>query len=107
MKQGTHCEAVGLSSACRRKRAVSELDTIRATDGAVAGGGVGDSIDRALEMVRDGVENDYVSLQMAFDVYGVVIDVHTLAIDEEGTKKRRAEIIERGKSETIVWKEEK
>jgi N-methylhydantoinase B len=53
------------------------------------GGGVGDPLDRETEKVRWDVLNEYMSLEAAQDVYGVVIDPDSLEVDEEATKELR------------------
>ena len=54
------------------------------------GGGVGDPVERDPERVREDVVNGLVLLQTARDVYKVVLDPGTLAIDGEGTRALRA-----------------
>jgi N-methylhydantoinase B len=46
------------------------------------GGGYGDPLDREIEKVRLDAQNGYISLAKARDVYGVVIDPETFAVDE-------------------------
>jgi N-methylhydantoinase B len=53
------------------------------------GAGVGRPEDRDLRAVRDDVRNELVSLEMARDVYKVVIDPDTWEIDEAGTAELR------------------
>jgi len=53
------------------------------------GGGVGDPLDRDIEKVRWDVLNEYISPEVAKNVYGVVIDPDTLAVDEDATNKLR------------------
>ena len=67
---------------------------IFAYDGAQGGGGgMGDPLDREPGRVLADVKNGYHSMEMAFKVYGVIIDNKTMKVDEEATKKRRKEII--------------
>jgi N-methylhydantoinase B len=54
------------------------------------GGGYGSPLDRDPEMVRRDVEDELVSAEAAFDVYGVVIDAATLRMNVEGTERERA-----------------
>ncbi len=54
------------------------------------GGGYGDPTERVPERVREDVYQGYVSLEAARDLYGVVIDAETLAVDPAATEKRRA-----------------
>ena len=59
------------------------------------GGGVGDPLDREIEKVRWDLLNEYISNQVATDVYGVVIDPKTLAVDYEATKAIRERLKKR------------
>ncbi|WP_031468461.1 hydantoinase B/oxoprolinase family protein [Sciscionella sediminilitoris] len=62
------------------------------------GGGWGDPLRRDPETVRDDVRDEYLSIQGAYDKYGVVITGHPhsdpegLVIDTEATRQRRAEM---------------
>ena len=56
------------------------------------GGGYGDPLDREVEKVRWDVLNEYVSIEAAKDVYGVVIDPETFVVDDEATKKLREKL---------------
>jgi N-methylhydantoinase B len=53
------------------------------------GGGYGSPLERKAELVQEDVRQGYVSIQAAADLYGVVIDPATLAIDRAATKKLR------------------
>ena len=53
------------------------------------GGGYGSPLGRDPEAVRRDVENELVSPEAAFEVYGVVIDPHTLELDLAATSKTR------------------
>ena len=53
------------------------------------GGGVGDPLDREVEKVRMDALNEYISIKTAADVYGVVVDPVTFAVDEAATKALR------------------
>jgi len=55
------------------------------------GCGVGNPLDRDIEKVRQDVLDEFVSLKLAQDVYGLVIDPITLKVDEAATKKLRLE----------------
>ena len=55
-----------------------------------AGDGVGNPEDRDPEAVRMDVKNNLVSLEMARDVYKVVLDPNTCDIIQEATQKLRA-----------------
>ena len=54
------------------------------------GGGVGNAAERDPELVREDVENQLVSLAAARDVYKVVLDPASLAIDHPATAALRA-----------------
>lgn len=56
------------------------------------GGGYGSPLERPVEDVADDVRQGYVSLQSAFDDYGVAIDVTTGEADESRTARRRREL---------------
>ena len=56
------------------------------------GGGVGDPLDREAEKVLWDVLNDYISLEHAKDVYGVVIDLDAREIDHESTQALREKL---------------
>jgi N-methylhydantoinase B len=70
------------------------LETVRTGDVvekfSAGGGGVGNPAERDPEMVREDVENELVSLQVARDVYKVVIDPATMSIDLKATQALRA-----------------
>jgi N-methylhydantoinase B len=59
---------------------------------AGGGGGFGPPEERAPEAVANDVRQGYVSFAVARDVYGVVLDRSTLAVDTAATARRRAEI---------------
>jgi N-methylhydantoinase B len=62
-------------------------DTLRfATPG---GGGWGHPFDRAVESVESDVRNGFISIDSAFDDYGVVVDSDTLCADAAATAHRR------------------
>ena len=56
------------------------------------GGGYGDPIEREVEKVGWDVLNEYVSIEAARDVYGVVIDPETFVVDDAATKKLREKL---------------
>jgi N-methylhydantoinase B len=56
------------------------------------GGGVGDPLDREVEKVRLDAFNEYISIQVARDVYGVVINPKTFEVDEEATTALRRKL---------------
>lgn len=53
------------------------------------GGGFGDPLDREVERVRLDALNEYISLEAARDVYGVVITPETFAVDYAATERLR------------------
>jgi N-methylhydantoinase B/oxoprolinase/acetone carboxylase alpha subunit len=53
------------------------------------GGGYGSPLDREPDAVRKDVEDELVSAQAAFDVYGVVIDPDTFKLDLGATLSTR------------------
>ena len=56
------------------------------------GGGFGSPLERDPELVLDAVENEMITPEYAFDVYGVVIDGR--AVDHEATAERRTALAE-------------
>jgi N-methylhydantoinase B len=57
------------------------------------GGGYGDPLERAPALVREDVLDDFTTIELAADAYGVIfVDEKSLEIDEAATDKRRAEI---------------
>jgi N-methylhydantoinase B len=54
------------------------------------GGGYGSPLARPAEDVRNDVRQGYVSVEDASELYGVVIDPETFAVDEEATQRLRA-----------------
>jgi N-methylhydantoinase B/oxoprolinase/acetone carboxylase alpha subunit len=61
------------------------------------GGGYGNPLDRVPEMVREDVLDDFTTISLAREAYGVVIDEQTLAIDEAATASLRERLrAERG-----------
>ena len=64
------------------------------------GGGYGDPLDREPERVRWKAREEWISLERARDVYGVVLDTSTeqYAVDWEATKKLREELRQKGQS---------
>ena len=56
------------------------------------GGGFGNPLERDPELVLDAVENEMITPEYAFDVYGVVIDGR--AVDHEATAERRTALAE-------------
>jgi len=55
------------------------------------GGGYGSPLDRPAELVLEDVRQGYVSMAAAAELYGVVIDPASLAIDRAATEKLRVE----------------
>jgi N-methylhydantoinase B len=56
---------------------------------AGGGGGFGDPKHRSAELVTEEVRNGVISIQVAKDVYGVVVDEQTLKLDEAATESHR------------------
>ncbi len=57
------------------------------------GGGYGDPLERDPALVREDVLDDFTTIELARDAYGVIFrDEKTLEIDAEATERRRAEI---------------
>jgi N-methylhydantoinase B len=56
------------------------------------GGGVGDPLDREVEKVRLDALNEYISIQVARDVYGVVITPGTFEVDHAATTALRKKL---------------
>ena len=62
---------------------------------AAGGGGYGEPLERDPERVQEDVRDEYVSLQAARELYGVVLDPETLEADPEATKKLRESMRQR------------
>jgi N-methylhydantoinase B len=56
------------------------------------GGGVGDPLDRDIEVVKWDAVNDYVSMDKVRDVYGVVMDPKTFEVDRQATMELREKL---------------
>ena len=54
------------------------------------GGGYGSPLERPVEQVRNDVRQGYVTVKAAAELYGVIIDPQTLAVDQAATGKLRA-----------------
>lgn len=83
-------------------RPIKEGD-IFAFDGAQGAGGMGDPLDREPDRVLQDIKNRYHSLDMAYKVYGVVIDVDAMKVDEKKTNERRKEIVNERKRRGKIW----
>jgi N-methylhydantoinase B len=59
------------------------------------GGGYGEPRERPPELVLEDVRQGYVSIEAAKELYGVVIDVETMAIDWATTEELRAMAVAR------------
>ena len=66
---------------------LSEGDVVSIRTGG--GGGWGDPLERDPELVLSDVINEYIAIDEAREIYGVVIDKQTLKIDIEKTKELR------------------
>jgi len=56
------------------------------------GGGVGSPLERDVEKVRWDALNEYISIEAARNIYGVVIDAKTFEVDAEATKTLRKKL---------------
>ena len=59
---------------------------------STGGGGWGEPLERAIPTVLDDVLDEYISLDTARNVYGVVIDAKTLKVDEAATQAVRVKL---------------
>jgi N-methylhydantoinase B len=62
------------------------------------GGGYGDPHTRPAAVVAEDVRQGYVSAKAAKELYGVVVDAVTFAVDEKGTKRLRERSSMKGRS---------
>ena len=62
------------------------------------GGGYGDAHARPAAAVAEDVRQGYVSAKAAKELYGVVVDAVTFAVDEKGTKRVRERARTKAKS---------
>ena len=81
--------------------------SIWAVDGQVAGGGIGDPLDRDPALVKNDLIDGYVSEKGAFEVYGVVLNTKNGEVDYEATRAARKKVKEKRKARAKLWKEEK
>ena len=66
------------------------------------GGGYGDPLDREAELVQRDVRDEFITIAVARDVYGVVLDDASLEIDAEATQSRRAELRQQRTVEVVT-----
>jgi N-methylhydantoinase B len=66
------------------------------------GGGYGHPFERPPELVREDVQQGYVSLKAAAELYGVVLAPHTFAIDHAATEALRAAL--RSRAHADGWR---
>jgi len=59
---------------------------------APSGGGWGSPLDRDIEKVRDDTRDEFISVNIAREVYGVVLDADTYEIDYESSRKLREKL---------------
>jgi N-methylhydantoinase B len=85
-KQGEEPRVVRKVAAVKLKK--GDLVSLRSG----GGGGWGDPLDRDPELVRMDVKNEYISIKVAREVYGVILDPDTLSIRWGETKKLREEM---------------
>ena len=69
---------------------IKDGDAYRISSGG--GGGYGPPHERAVEAVREDVRQGYVSIEAAAEIYGVILDPVTLAVDAAATEMRRARL---------------
>ena len=63
------------------------------------GGGYGNPLKRDPKLVVEDILDDFTSVELAREAYGVVVDPKTLAIDVAATKKLRAKLLkQRGRN---------
>jgi N-methylhydantoinase B/oxoprolinase/acetone carboxylase alpha subunit len=60
---------------------------------STGGGGYGDPLDREPGTVLEDVLDEYVSIEQARALYGVVIDTRTMTVDEEKTRRIRQSVV--------------
>ncbi len=65
-------------------------DAFRVRSGG--GGGYGNPWERDIEAVRNDVRQGYVSLDAAAEIYGVILDPQTFAVDADATARKRDEL---------------
>ena len=53
------------------------------------GGGYGDPFTRPVDQVQEDVRQGYVSVECAAELYGVVVDPESFAVDRAATEKLR------------------
>jgi N-methylhydantoinase B len=80
---------------------VSEDDAILSLN--CGGGGVGDPLDREPARVVADLEMNIFSMEMAREIFGVIVDPVTGAVDEKATAIRREEIRARRRERGKVW----
>jgi N-methylhydantoinase B/oxoprolinase/acetone carboxylase alpha subunit len=68
---------------------------------STGGGGWGNPLEREVVSVLDDVLDEYVSLDTARDVYGVIIDPKTLKVDVAATQALRAKLLHTNGNGTI------
>ncbi|MEM1584342.1 MAG: hydantoinase B/oxoprolinase family protein [Nitrososphaerota archaeon] len=85
-KQGEEPKIVRKVAAVKLKRG----DMVSLRSGG--GGGWGDPLERDPELVRMDVKNEYITIETAREIYGVVLDPKTLEIKWDETKKLRGEL---------------
>jgi len=56
------------------------------------GGGYGHPLERDPALVQDDIRNEFLTISQAREIYGVVIDPQTLAVDEATTQRLRQEM---------------
>lgn len=95
-REGDPCHVILRPGTDRERRVGAVYEAMDAGEVLVncsgGGGGWGDPLERDPQKVLEDVRNDYVSLESAQRDYGVVIDTATWTVDEEATRKLRAQL---------------
>ncbi|OPY56621.1 MAG: Acetophenone carboxylase delta subunit [Pelotomaculum sp. PtaU1.Bin035] len=81
--------------------------SIWAVDSQVAGGGLGDPLDRDPALVKVDLEDGYISERAARELYCVVLDPKSGEVDYKATGAARNKVKEERRARGKVWKEEK
>jgi N-methylhydantoinase B len=68
---------------------------------SAGGGGWGSPLERDPKLVQWDVKNEYITIETARNVYGVVLDPKTLEINMEETKRLREEMKKKGVSSPL------
>jgi len=69
---------------------------------APSGGGWGSPLDRDMEKVREDARDEFISVHVAKEVYGVILDPDTYEIDYESSRKLRRELKAKEKRQVVT-----